>query len=117
MKRFVTTFFLTGLFFWFLWGVIVLFFPPGPWQNYLLFFLTLAGALTFSTALGVYFLVGFFTDPTDSRATLRKSLRRGFLISLCLSGLLLLKLINLVSLFNVGLLIAVVVFLEVYLSQ
>lgn len=117
MKRFITAFSLAALFSWFLWVLVVLLLPPKTWPNYLVFFLTLAGALTFSLALVVYLLVGFFTDPVDPRGTLRESLRRGFLASLCFSGLLLLKLLNLVSLFNVGLLVAVIVFLEVYFSQ
>lgn len=117
MKRFLTAFSLAALFYWLLWGGVFLFLPPQTLQNYLFFFLALLGALTFTSALVIYFLVGFFTSPTDPRGTLRESLRRGFLVSLCFCGFLLLKLLHLVSPFNIGLLVTAIISLEVYFSQ
>lgn len=117
MKRFVTAFFLAALFFGLLWLLVVLFLPPKDWRNYLFFFLTLSGALTFGLALLLYFLSLLFINTDSPRNTLRESLRRGLLISLCVCGLLLLKLLSLISLFNVGLLVTTVILLEVYFSQ
>lgn len=117
MKRFTTSFFLAALFFWTLWILVLLFLSPSSWQNYFFFFLTLTGGLAFGLALLLYFLTIFFTDADFPRNALRESLRRSFLISLCVCGLLLLKLLNLISLFNIGLLVSTVILLEVYFSQ
>jgi len=117
MKRFVTSFFLAGLFFWSLLVLVVLFLPPKSWQNFLFFFLTLSGALTFTSTLLLYFFILFFLNSGPPRNILRESFWRGILVSLCVCVFLLLKLLNLISLFNVGLLISTVVLLEVYFSQ
>ena len=118
MKRFITAFCLAALFFWGLWLLIIFGpLPPKTWQNYLFFFFTLSGGLTFSLALLFCFLTLFFSENSFPRDVLRKSLRRSFLISFCVCGLLLLKLLNLISLFNIGLLVAAIVLLEVYFSQ
>lgn len=117
MKRFLTSFAFAASISWLTFTLVVLFTSPGSWQSYVFFFLTLGLALVFTLALCLYFISSAFSPPIAPRLTLRASLRRGFLISLCLCILLLLKLLNLISLFNIGLLVSAVVLLEIYFSQ
>jgi hypothetical protein len=117
MKRFLTSFAFTAFVGWLTFVLTILFTAPNSWQNYILFFSTLVLASTFTLALFLHFISSSLGRSFDSRLTLRASLRRGFLISLCLCTLLLLKLLNLLSPFNIGLLVSAVILLEVYLSQ
>ena len=120
MKRYFLTITVLALIFWAIWAAILYKLPPTTADGKIVtktvgFFLGALGlALTFSSSPFFYVVHRIFGRIEPSRTALRKSLREGFLAGLCVVGLALLKLIGVLTMLNLGLLIATFVTLEIY---
>ena len=129
MKLFLTPIFLFAVAGWGFFGYLVWFVPPEIEEHLALSNIVYAiisggAALGFSVSLVHYFFALFFKPklrsmPTGSqeRKTLLQSLRRGFLFSITLSGVIALNVFDLLNLLNAGLLIGIAILAEIYFSS
>lgn len=129
MKLFLIPIFLFALVGWGFFSYLVWFVPPEiegrlALSNIVYAIISGGVALGLSVSLVHYFFARYF-QPTlrsvktgvQERKTLLQSLRRGFLFSVTLAGVIALNVFDLLNLLNAGLLIGIAILAEIYFSS
>lgn len=129
MKIFLTPIFILSIISWGIFGYFIYFIPPKVDDQIVLSNITytiFSGSLglLFTTTLTTYFIGNFFqpkvrivgtTNP--SRKLLVRSLRKGFLFSVSLAGIITLNVFEIINLLNAGLIIGIAILAEIYSSS
>lgn len=129
MRLFIIPSLVIAIFAWGFFGYIVWTVPPkiegALVISNLVYFLISGGlGLALTAGLLIYFVGNFFlpkvrgVDPTHQlRSLIFRSLRRGFLLSILIVGLVSLNIFGLLNLLNAALVIGIVILAEIYFSS
>jgi hypothetical protein len=129
MRFFLIPIFIIGVLFWAIFGYLVWTIPPkidGQLVVTNVLYTVLTGAFSlWSTTTLVHYLIGSFFLPkvrgidqtNPAKRLLLESLRRGFLLSTAVSGLVILNVFEIINLLNVSLILGIAVLIEIYFAN